>query len=77
MAPRDTLGAHFGLFWALVAKCVPERLWDVILVCFGLCWPNGSQRGSGSSFWLVPGAGIDVISLHVSGWACRSDFVAI
>ena len=57
MAPREALGVHFGLFWALVAKWLPERPWELILAYSGLWRPNGSQRGPGSSFWLVLGSG--------------------
>ena len=45
--------AHFGLSWGLVANWLPERLWEVILACSGLWWPNVSQRDSGGLFWLV------------------------
>ena len=44
MVPRQSMGAHFGLFWALVAKWLPERLWELILACSGLRWPNSSQK---------------------------------
>jgi hypothetical protein len=37
MASREVLGAHFGLFWALVAKCLPERFWGLILGSSGFC----------------------------------------
>ena len=53
MSPRETLGVYFGLFWALLAKWLPERFWELILACSGPWWPNASQRDSGGSFWVV------------------------
>ena len=47
---KGSLEAHFELFWALVAKWLPDGLWRLILSCSGLWWPSGSQMVSGGSF---------------------------
>ena len=53
VAPRWSLEAHFELFWALVAKWLPDGLWRLILSCSELWWPSGSQMASGGSFWAL------------------------
>ena len=57
MTPRWLPEAHFGLFWALVAKLLSDGFLGLILSCSGLWWQNGSQMASGSSFWAVLGFG--------------------
>ena len=41
----------------LVAKCLSDDLWRLILSCSGLWWQNGSQMTSGDSVWAVLGCG--------------------
>ena len=43
MALRWPLEADFELFWALVAKWLPECIWKVILSCSGLWWSGFPQ----------------------------------
>ena len=57
MAPRYHQNVYFELFWALVAKCLPDGLWRLILECSGPWWQNSSQMTSGDSFWGALGAG--------------------
>ena len=53
--------------WGLVANWLPERLWEVILACSGLWWPNVTQRDSGGLFWLVLGSVGQMASREVLG----------
>ena len=45
------------VFLALVPKWLSGKLWEAILACYRLWCPNGSQRDSGSLFWLVLSSG--------------------
>ena len=36
---KGSLEVHFELFWALVAKWLPDGFWRLILSCSGLWWP--------------------------------------
>ena len=50
-------GAHFEVFWVLVAKWLSDGLWRLVLSSFRLWWPNCSQITSGGSFWALLGSG--------------------
>ena len=51
MALRWPLEGHFELFWALLAKCLSDGLWMVILRSSGLWWPKMMECCSKATFW--------------------------
>jgi hypothetical protein len=56
VALRWPLEADFELFWALVAKWLPECIWKLILSCSGLWWCGFPQAAHFKSEapWLFP-----------------------
>ncbi len=62
MASRWPLEVHLELFWALVAKLLPDGLWRIFWIYSGLWWRNAFQMASGGSFGAILGSGGEIAS---------------